>query len=80
MRIVPEAGAADALAGGLLKGRQLALDSTLIPADAAMCSIVRRDTNQSYAKYAKSLAKAAGDKPTRAGAARVDRKTMVLAR
>lgn len=59
---------------GLLKGRQLALDSTLIRADAAMKAIVRRDTNQSYAKYVKSLAKAAGDKPTRAGAARVDRK------
>lgn len=58
---------------GLLKGRQLALDSTVIQAEAAMSSIVRRDTNQSYAKYVKQLAKEAGDEPTRAGAARVDR-------
>jgi transposase len=45
----------------MLKGRELALDATLLQADAAMSSIRRRDTNESYSGYVKRLAKAAGE-------------------
>jgi transposase len=60
---------------GLLKGRALAIDASTMEANAAMRSIVRRDTNESYAGYVARLAKAAGEPvPTRSARARFDRK------
>ena len=59
---------------GMLKGRQLALDTTLLQADAAMSTIVKRDTNESYPGYVKRLARAAGERPSRAGRSRFDKK------
>jgi len=60
---------------GLLKGRALALDASTMDANAAMRTIVRKDTNESYAGYVERLAKEAGEPaPTREAAARFDRK------
>jgi len=56
------------LAGaGLLKGKTLLVDGTNLEANAAMRSIVRRDTGEAYEEYLKGLAKASGIRtPTRA--------------
>ncbi len=60
---------------GLPKGRALALDASTMDANAAMRTIVRRDTNESYAGYVERLAKEAGEPaPTREDVARFDRK------
>jgi transposase len=60
---------------GLLKGRTIAIDATTLEANAAMRSIVRRDTGESYQAFLTGLAKASGiDTPTREDVARVDRK------
>lgn len=60
---------------GLLKGRALALDASTMDANAAMRSIVRKDTNESYAGYVERLAKEAGEPaPTRAAQAKFDKK------
>ena len=60
---------------GLLKGRALALDASTMDANAAMRTIVRKDTNESYAGYVERLAKEAGEPaPTREAVARFDRK------
>ena len=48
---------------GLVKGKTLAVDSTTLEANAAMKSIVRRDTKTSWKKYVKQLAKEDGDSP-----------------
>jgi transposase len=49
----------------LLKGKSVAVDSTLIEADAAMKSIVRKDTGDDYKEYLKKLAIESGmDNPT----------------
>ncbi len=62
-------------ADGLLKGKSLGVDGTTLEANAALRSIVRRDTGESYEQFLKSLAKAAGiETPTRAQLARLDRK------
>ena len=45
---------------GLLKGKTIGIDATTLEANAAMKSIVRRDTEESYAEYLKRLADAAG--------------------
>ena len=45
---------------GLLKGTTIGIDATTLEADAAMKSIVRRDTEESYTEYLKRLAEAAG--------------------
>src|SRR6266481_2871166 len=45
---------------GLLKGRTIGIDATTLEANAAMKSIVRRDTEESYTEYLKRLAEAAG--------------------
>lgn len=59
---------------GLL-GKTVAIDGTPLEANAAMRSIVRRDTGQSYDAYLKGLAEAAGiESPTREQLARFDRK------
>jgi transposase len=45
---------------GLLKGKTIGIDATTLEANAAMKSIVRRDTEESYSEYLKRLAEAAG--------------------
>src|SRR5712691_1731410 len=60
---------------GLLKGRTVAIDATTLEANAAMRSIVRRDTGESYQEFLTRLATASGIKtPTRAALARLDRR------
>ena len=62
-------------AAGLLKGRTIAIDATTLEANAAMRSIVRRDTGEDYQAYLTRLAVASGIKtPTREALARFDRK------
>src|SRR5277367_1027744 len=59
---------------GLLKGKTIAIDATTLEANAAMRSIVRRDTEQSYQEFLTGLAQASGiATPTRADLARLDR-------
>jgi transposase len=61
-------------AAGLLKGRTIAIDATTLEANAAMRSIVRRDTGEDYQAYLTRLAAASGIKtPTREALARFDR-------
>jgi transposase len=63
------------VAAGLLKGRTIAIDATTLEANAAMRSIVRRDTGESYQAFLTRLAEASGIKtPTREALARLDRK------
>jgi transposase len=60
---------------GLLKGKTVAIDGTTLEANAAMRSIVRRDTGESYQAFLTRLAEASGIKtPTREALARLDRK------
>ena len=60
---------------GLLKGQRLGIDATTLEANAAMRSIVRRDTGESYEVFLRGLAKASGmETPTREDLARLDRK------
>ena len=59
----------------LLKGTTLGVDGTTLEANAALRSIVRRDTGESYEAFLTQLAKASGiGTPTRADLARVDRR------
>src|ERR1700680_1066711 len=61
--------------GGLIKGRTIGVDSTTLEANAAMKSIVRRDTGESYMAYLKRLAEAEGvDANDAAALLRMDRK------
>jgi transposase len=61
--------------GGLLKGRTVAIDATTLEANAAMRSIVRRDTAETYQEFLTRLAQASGiETPTRDDLARLDRK------
>ncbi len=63
------------VAAGLLKGKTVAVDATMLEANAAMRSIVRRDTGESYQEFLTALAQASGiAAPTRAELARLDRK------
>ncbi len=63
------------VAAGLLKGKTIAIDATTLEANAALRSIVRRDTEQSYQEFLTDLAKASGiETPTREDLARLDRK------
>src|SRR5271156_613710 len=60
---------------GLLKGKTIGVDSTTLEANAAMKSIVRRDTGESYMAYLKRLAEAEGiDAKDAAALLRMDRK------
>jgi transposase len=45
---------------GLLKGKTIGIDATTLEANAAMRSIVRRNTGESYMEYLRKLAKEAG--------------------
>ncbi len=63
------------VAAGLLKGKTVAIDATTLEANAAMRSIVRRDTGETYEEFLTRLAKASGiETPTRNDLARLDRK------
>src|SRR5215471_638719 len=60
---------------GLIKGKTIGVDSTTLEANAAMRSIVRRDTRESYTDYLKRLAAAEGEEANDAAALRrLDRK------
>src|SRR5271169_2696172 len=60
---------------GLIKGQRIAIDATPLEANAAMRSIVRRDTGESYEEILRGLAKASGiETPTREDLSRLDRK------
>ena len=60
---------------GLLKGKTIGIDATTLEANAALRSIVRRDTDQAYEAFLCDLAKASGiETPTRKDLARIDRK------
>jgi transposase len=61
--------------GGLIKDKTMGVDSTTLEANAAMKSIVRRDTGESYSGYLKRLAEAEGVEAADAAALRrMDRK------
>jgi transposase len=50
---------------GLLKGKTVGIDGTTLEANAAMRSIVRRDSGESYEEFLRQLAKESGiDTPT----------------
>jgi transposase len=60
---------------GLLKGNTVAIDGTTLEANAALRSIVRRDTGEGYDDFLKGLAKESGiETPTREQLAKLDRK------
>src|SRR5450631_3015264 len=60
---------------GLLQGQRIAIDATTLEANAAMRSIIRRDTGASYEEFLRGLAKASGiATPSREELARLDRK------
>jgi transposase len=60
---------------GLVKGKTIGIDATTLEANAALRSIVRRDTGESYQDFLTKLAQASGIKtPTRAALVRLDRK------
>jgi transposase len=60
---------------GLLKGKTVAIDATTLEANAAMRSIVRRDTAETYQAFLTRLAQVSGiETPTREDLARLDRK------
>ena len=58
----------------LLKGKTIGVDATTLEANAALRSIVRRDTDQPYEEFLQDLAKASGiASPTREDLAQIDR-------
>jgi transposase len=60
---------------GLVKGKTIGIDATTLEANAALRSIVRRDSGESYQEFLTQLAKASGiETPTREDLARIDRK------
>jgi transposase len=60
---------------GLLQGKTLGIDATTLEANAALRSIVRRDSGESYPEFLAKLAKESGiATPTRDELARLDRK------
>ena len=60
---------------GLVKGKTVGIDATTLEANAALRSIVRRDTGESYHDFLTKLAQASGiETATRADLARIDRK------
>lgn len=62
-------------AHGLLKGRHLGIDSSIIEANASLSGLAHRNTEESYREYVRELARQAGVDPADAAAvARFDRK------
>src|SRR4051812_33406425 len=59
----------------LVKGKTIGIDATTLEANAALRSIVRRDSGETYQEFLTRLAQASGiETPTRAELARLDRK------
>ena len=59
----------------LIKGKTIGIDATTLEANAALRSIVRRDSGETYHDFLTRLAQASGiETPTRADLARLDRK------
>jgi len=59
---------------GLLKGKTIGVDATTLEANAAMRSIVRRDTGEGYEPFLRRLAEASGiETPTREELVQVDK-------
>jgi transposase len=59
---------------GLVGGKTVGVDATTLEANAAMRSIVRRDTGESYTEFLTKLAAASGiETPTREDLAKLDR-------
>jgi transposase len=59
---------------GLLKGQTVGIDATTLEANAALRTIVRRDTGEGYQEFLKRLAQASGiPTPSREELARLDR-------
>src|SRR3954453_11232412 len=60
---------------GLVTGTTIGIDATTLEANAALRSIVRRDTGETYQEFLTQLAQASGiETPTRDDLARLDRK------
>ncbi len=65
----------------LLKGTTIGVDATTLEANAALRSIVRRDTGERYEEFLTRLAKESGiETPTRAQLAKLDRSARRRAR
>jgi len=59
---------------GLLRGKAVAIDATTLEANAAMKSIVRKDSGEDWKQYLQGLAKAEGiESPTQEDLRRLDR-------
>lgn len=59
---------------GLVDGKTVGVDASSLEANAAMRSIVRRDSGESYTEFLEGLAKSSGiETPTREDLARLDR-------
>jgi transposase len=60
---------------GLVSGKTAGIDATTLEANAAMRSIVRRDSGESYEQFLTGLAKASGiETPTKEDLAKLDKK------
>ena len=60
---------------GLVRGKTIGIDATTLEANAALRSLVRRDTGEDYESFVKGLAEASGvPTPTRKERVRFDRK------
>lgn len=60
---------------GLIDGKTLGIDATALEANAALRSIVRRDTREAYRPFLEGLARESGiETPTREDIAKLDRK------
>lgn len=60
---------------GLVEGKTVGVDSTTLEANAAMRSIVRRDSGEGYQQFLERLARESGiETPTREDLARLDKK------
>jgi transposase len=58
-----------------VRGKTIGIDATTLEANAALRSIMRRDSGESYEEFLTTLAKGSGiGTPTRADLARIDRK------
>jgi len=58
----------------LIRGKTVGIDATTLEANAALRSIVRRDTKETYEEFLTRLAKASGiETPTREDLARIDK-------
>jgi transposase len=60
---------------GLVRGKTIGIDATTLEANAALRSIIRRETGESYEEFLEGLAKASGiETPTRQDLVKLDRK------